>query len=363
MLRISPTLAAAVFLAALSAGGGARAEIAVSANDGRTAPDTLTVIDLGKNPPRIASTIEVPAGAVAVGPDESWAIVASDGRVSVIDLKASPPRIAQSLTAGPGASAVRLSPDGGLALVANRGSGTISVFTVREKRLTPAGTVDLGNPHAAPSGLAFTRDGSRALVSRAGDDRVSVLDIDGATVTVVPRPITTGIRPAALDVNPAGTLAAVANLGRDDGDIDSVSLIDLTKQPFRVVEIVGVPSGPTGLKFSPDGRLLAVACQDGSDKPAASPFRRDHGMLLLFAVQGDTGHGIEANSRRLRRVAEAATSGEPRGIVFSRNGRTILVQTMTDREVQVFRWLDGRLNEAPALAMAGGPASIGTAWP
>ncbi len=39
--------------------------------------------------------------------------------------------------------------------------------------------------------------------------------------------------PYTLDINAAGTLAAVSNMGRGDGDVDSVSLIDLTTTPFR----------------------------------------------------------------------------------------------------------------------------------
>ena len=88
----------------------------------------------------------------------------------------------------------------------------------------------------------FTHDGKHALLTRGGDNMVSVLNIDGSNVTVDPRPITTGMAPYTMDINAAGTLAAVSNMGRGDGDQDSVSLIDLTSKPFRVVETVGVPS-------------------------------------------------------------------------------------------------------------------------
>lgn len=389
-----PRFTAGLLCLGLIAAPPARAEIAVSANDGHTtlrdggrvaatppAPDTLSVVDLGRSPPRIASTIEMPASvgapfAVMVAPDESWAAATSatrpdqaangivaDDRISVIDLKSSPPRVVQSLQAGLGAGAIRLSPDGTTALVANRDEGTVSVFTVRDRRLAAAGKIDLGNPKSLPSGLGFSRDGRRALVSREGDDRVSVLDLDGEAPALEPRPITTGLRPAALDVNLAGTLAAVANLGRSDGDIDTVALIDLTKQPFRVVEVIGVPSGPESVKFSADGRFLAVGCEDGTAGPPASPFHHDHGRLVLFAVQGDTGHGIEPDSRRLRRVAEAAIGGWPQGIAFSRDGRTILVQEMLEKQIRVFHWQADRLTDLPALPINGGPAALRTSWP
>jgi hypothetical protein len=135
----------------------ASADIAVVSNDGHTVtidgvqqaakpakPDTVSLVDLAHYPPRIIATIEAPGSvvgppmAVAVAKDESYAIVTSatkldpadpgkvapDDRVSVIDLRARPPKIAQQLNAGAGATAVRITPDGGLALVANRTEGT-----------------------------------------------------------------------------------------------------------------------------------------------------------------------------------------------------------------------------------------------
>ena len=195
-----------------------------------------------------------PPTAAWVAKDESWAIVTSatkagaqakdgiapDDRVSVIDLTSNPPKITQSLTAGLGATTVRLSPDGKLALIANRTEGTVSVFSVADKSLTAIGKVDLGNKGSLPSGIVFSHDGRHALLSRSGDNMVSVLNVDGTNVTVDPRPVTTGMAPYTMDSNAAGTLAVVSNMGRGDGDEDSVSLIDLTSKPFRVVDTVGV---------------------------------------------------------------------------------------------------------------------------
>ena len=143
----------------------ARADIVLSSNDGHTVvdekgtliappkpmPDTVSIIDVSQYPPKIKDTIEVPGSvvgppmAVWVAPDESWAIVTSatkadpqgpngispDDRVSVIDLTTSPPKIVQSLTSGLGATMVRLSPDGALALIANRAEGTVSILRCR----------------------------------------------------------------------------------------------------------------------------------------------------------------------------------------------------------------------------------------
>ena len=365
----------------------ARADIILSSNDGHTVlgpngelvapavpqPDTISVIDVGAYPPRITQTVAVPGSvvgpptAVWVAPDESWAIVTSatradgtapngialDDRVSVLDLTATPPRIVQSLTSGLGATTVRVTPDGRLALIVNRNDGTISVFSVHDKRLTAAGRLEVGKG-TLPSGLAILRDGRTALLSRFGDNMVSVLHIEGAHLTIDRRPITTGVAPYTLDVNAAGTLAAVSNMGRGDGDVDSVSLIDLTQAPPRTVDTVAVPSGPEPLKFSPDGAFLAVGAQMGSNKPASDPFHHDHGVVTMFAVEGT----------HLRQVAQAPVGPWAEGAAFSRDGHTLFIQNMGDDTISVLRWDGKALTPGAPLKIEGaGPESFGTAWP
>ena len=372
-------------LAASVLPGPARADIALSSNDAHTvlnngaqiaaagAPaDTLSVIDLKEYPPKVVATLDVPGSvvgppmAVAIARDESFAIVTSatkadpggpagigpDDRVSVIDLTTKPPQVVQSLHAGPGATTVRISPGGTLALVANRFAGTLSVFTIADRRLTAAGTVMI-DPKSMPSGIVFTADGKSALVTRNGDHMVQVLTIDGATVTLEKRPVTTGVAPYTIDVTADGTMAAVGNMGRGDGDADTVSLIDLTAQPFRTVQTISVGRSPEGLKWSPDGRFLAIGTQEGTTKPDESPFRRDRGRLMMFALA----------DKQLKKVAEAPIGRWSQGIAFSRDGRTVLVQNMVERSIQVFRWDDTKLWPGTPIEMAAGPAAIMTSWP
>jgi DNA-binding beta-propeller fold protein YncE len=366
----------------------AMADVIVSSNDGHSVmdaqktivapnppgPDTITVIDVKSYPPKITATFQAPGsvvgppGAIWLSKDESWGIVTSatkadsaaksggispDDRVAVFDLTANPPKVTQNLTAGLGATQVRVSPNGTLALIANRAEGTVSVFTVKDKQLTAVGKVDTGNPKSLASAVVFVDD-KNALLTRGGDNMVNILHIDGSNVTLDPRPITTGLAPYTMDINAAHTLAAVSNMGRGDGDEDSVSLIDLKSKPYRVVGTFGVLSGPEPMKFSPDGRFLAIGSENGSTKPADNPFHSDHGLLGLYAVEGQT----------LRKITQAPTGAWIEAVAFARDGKTVLVQGMQDRKIEVFRWDGKTLTRGKSLAVDGaGPESFATAWP
>jgi hypothetical protein len=49
---------------------------------------------------------------------------------------------------------------------------------------------------------------------------------------------------------------------------------------------------------------------------------------------------------------------------FSRDGKTVLVQSMQDRAIEVFRWDGETLTRGSSLSVqAAGPASFATAWP
>jgi DNA-binding beta-propeller fold protein YncE len=364
-----------------------RADIIVSSNDAhavmdaqkhmvapdRPGPDTVTVIDVTTYPPRIKATFDAPGsvvgppGAIWISKDESWGIVTAatqadpsassgispDDRVSVFDLSGSVPAVVQTLTAGFGATQVSVSPDGALALVANRAEGSVSVFTIKDKRLIPAGKINTGDNKSLPSAVLFVDDHT-ALLSRGGDNMVSILHIDGTNVTIDPRPLTTGVAPYSMDINGARTLAAVSNMGRGDARTDSVSLIDLTAKPFRTVGTFSVPSGPEPLKFSPDGRYLAIGAENGTTKPASDPLHADHGLLGIYAADGHT----------LRKLAETPTGGWIEGVAFSRDGKTVMLQGMQDRVIEVFRWDGHHLTSGPSLRIDGaGPASFATPWP
>jgi hypothetical protein len=146
--------------------------------------------------------------------------------------------------------------------------------TIQGKTVTAAGTVEVGGAKAGGGMVAITPDGRTALVSRQLDHKVSVLSIDGSKVEDTKRDMTPGVRPVVLDIASNGAFAIVGSLaGAASGDHDSISLIDLTAKPPRVVDTIGV-LGPTaeGLKISPDSSVVAVVVHNGSNRAKDSPF-------------------------------------------------------------------------------------------
>jgi len=358
--------------------------LAVSANDAKVrlengvvnavrdpGPDTVSIIDLTHRPPAIIAEVEAPTSvagppyAVAVAPDESFALVSaatkvdpadptrivSNDTLSVIDLQATPPHVVQTLVAGAGASGISINAIGTLALVANRGEGTISVFTIAGKSLTPAGKVQIGDAKTSPSHVVITPDGTRALVTRDGDHGLTLLRIEGSKVEVTDRTFYAGFRPYGADMTPDGSVAVVACMGRGQGDVDTVSVIDMRLNPPRTVSTMDVGTTPEGVKLSADGRWCAVVVQEGSNRPVSSPFHQPHGKLVVLALNGT----------QFTKIAQAPIGGWSQGVVFSADAKTILVQNMVERNIQVFDFDGQTLRETGAIPLKGGGAAIRTA--
>jgi DNA-binding beta-propeller fold protein YncE len=376
---------AVVLLEALAIVPVAQGQLLLSTNDNKVtlvngaatvvkspSADTLTVIDLKAWPPKVVAELEVPGSvvgppfSVAVSPDESLALVTANEKLdpadptkripnntmSVVDLKVNPPRIVATLETGKAPAGVSINRQGTLALVANRAEGTVSIFTIQGKTVTPAGKVTVADEKSGTSHAAISPDGKLALVTRDGDDRVSVLSIDGTKVEYTKRDISAGLRPYGIDIASNGGFAAVANIGRGGGDADTVSLIDLKAKPPRVVSTITVGQTPEGIKVSPDGSVVAVVVMNGSNKPKDSPFFNDAGKLVLLRVSG----------MDLSRMGEAPIGHWSQGAAFSPDGKHIFVGNMVEKDIQVFSLDGGTVRDTGVrIAVKGGPAAVGAA--
>ena len=374
----------ALCLAAVSIAPAVHAQIAVSSNDNKIvnvdgvnkivenpSPDNVTIIDLGVSPPKILGQLDAPGSvvgppqSVAISPDESVALVVAstkidptdpmktvpDNRLTVIDLKASPPAVAATIEVGASPTGVSFSPDGKLVLVANRGEGTVSILTAEGKTLTPVGKIELGDAKSGPCHVAFLPDGKRALVTRDGDHRISVLSVNGAKVEDTKAYMVGGIRPYSISVSSKGNLAVFTNQGGGQGDTDIISVIDLTKNPPRIVESHSVGQIPEGATFSPDGSLVAVTIQNGSNRPKTHQSYNDHGLVMVYRVDGG----------KLTFVAQAKAARWAQGVVWSRDGSTLLAQSMLDKTIDVLHFDGKTLTVTGHINVPGGPAGIRTA--
>ena len=378
---IAVILAALALIATSSRAG---AEIAISGNDNKVLlvngvvtvvenppADTVSIIDLKASPPRVIGEVTAPVSvvgpplSVAITPDESLGIVTASNHVdpsdpkkqaphdavTVIDLKANPPKVLASLKAGRGASGISINRAGTLALVSNLTDGTVSVFTISGKTVTPAGTVEVGGEKAGGGMVAITPDGKTALVSRPLDNKVSVLAIDGSKVEYTKRDMVPGQRPVVLDIAGNGAFAIVNSLaGTATGDSDSVSLVDLTAKPPRVVDTIGVlGSTAEGLKIAPDSSVAAVVVHNGSNRAKDSPFYNDGGKVVIVRVNGKT----------LSRVAEAPIGHWSQGAAWSADGKTLLVGNMVEKDYWIFSWDGQSLKDTgQRLKVNGGPVGI-----
>jgi YVTN family beta-propeller protein len=373
----------ALCLAGVAVASPAGAQLAVSSNDAKIvnvdgvnrivdnpAPDNVTIIDLGVSPPRIVGQLDAPGSvvgppqSVAIAPDESIALVAAstkldlsdpkktvpDNRLSVIDLKASPPAVIATLEVGASPSGVSFSPDGKLVLVTNRGEGTVSIITVNGKTLSVTGKIQLGDAKSGPSHVVFLPDGKRALVTRDGDHRISVLSVDGVKVEDTKAYMVGGIRPYSIAVSPKADVAVFVNQGGGQGDSDIISVIDLKKNPPRIVESHSVGQIPEGVAFSPDGAHVAVTIQNGSNKPKSHQSYNDHGLVMVYRVTGG----------KLAFVAEAKVGGWGQGVVWSRDGKALLAQSMLEKALDVLSFDGKSLTVTGQIKVPGGPAGIRT---
>src|ERR1700741_866258 len=261
--------------------------------------DSLVVVDLEQSPPRVVATVEGlehtvqgPPQAVAITPDGKLAIVAAPTRydydakkemfdtfVQVVDLEASPPALVAKVDAGAHTNGLTINRDGTLLLAAAH-DGTVKVFAIEGKTVKLLDTVKVGEKRL--SGISFMHDGKAAIVSLRDENGAAVLDVDGTTVKLTKERIATGVNPYAVDVSSNGRWAVIGNTGvggRIVADADVVTLVDVSKRPFRAVQQISVPSSPEGVAISPDGKWIVVSSMAGSNLTASDPGRSKLGKV------------------------------------------------------------------------------------
>jgi DNA-binding beta-propeller fold protein YncE len=362
----------------------AGARLAVSANDGKQlvkgdpvlqTPDSVSVIDLGRYPPRVLGSVEVPASmigppaAVAVGRGEKFAIVtasqkfnpadpmnpAPDDKVSVIDLtNPAHPKVLQTVQAGALASGVSINPAGTLVLVAAKGEDAIIVFTLAGNRLAPAGRVDL-DKGAAPTDVVFAPDGRMAYAVGTGNTKIMELSVDGSKVTRTGNDVGTGRGPYGAVITADGNWLINTNVGGalvpDGSHVGTLTMVDL--KAHKVALSLPVGRTPEHVLLSPDGKYIALVLANGAATVKTDPqYGSVVGILKVFAVGAGT----------LSEVAHADSGHWCQGATWSDDGRTILQQCATERAILVYRF-DGTTlvqDQAATMVFESRPGAIAT---
>ncbi|MFM0204120.1 hypothetical protein PQR53_30230 [Paraburkholderia fungorum] len=106
---------------------------------------------------------------------------------------------------------------------------------------------------------------------------------------------------------------------------DTVSLIDLSVEPPRVVDTLSVGQTPEGVAISPNGKLVGVTVMNGSNKAGTSPFYHREGSFILLRTDG----------KKLTKVGEVPTGGWTQGLAFTQDGKTVLVQNTMQKQIEV----------------------------
>ena len=200
---------------------------------------------------------------------------------------------------------------GNLALIANRADNSISVLSIQGKQVKLIDTVTIGEQVAH---VAFTPDGKRALAAKFPGHKVALLEVDGQKVTYTKRDLPVGLWPYNLDITPDGKLALTADNGLSgsaDGNVDTVSVIDIEANPPRVIDKVVVGDGPEGLAISPTGRLAVAALLRGSNSATTDWFCRPPTAASSFCALTARRSPRSARSRcaRCRKVPYSARTG------------------------------------------------------
>ena len=334
--------------------------------------DSLQIFDIGSDPlaPRevgklaLDNTIAGPPVNLAITADEKLALVANslnvieengvrkqvpDTRLFVIDLTATPPKLIDTVTIGKQPSGLSINREGTLALVANRADNSISVLRIAGQKVTLIDTVAMGE---SVSHVRFTPDGKRALAAKFPNHKIAMLDVAGEKVTFSKLEFAAGLWPYNVDVTPDGKLALTAdngNAGAADGQIDTVSVIDLEATPPRVVDKVVVGDGPEGLAVSPTGRMAVVALLRGSNAAKSAFFYNRNGSVVALKIDG----------KKVTKSNEVIVRGLPEGVVWSADGKYLYVGNFIDQDVTILRVEgDTLVNTGKSFGLAGHPASM-----
>jgi DNA-binding beta-propeller fold protein YncE len=241
-----------------------------------------------------------------------------------------------------------MTKDGKRAYVANRMAGSVSILALDGNKVSLVKTIDLVPATALLSHVAVSPDGATGVATRNGDAKIVVVKlgpdsiVEKATLDVTPRPY-------AVSITPDGKYAVVASLGDPKGN-GTFTVVDISGDTPKIVGTADIGhENLEGAMMSNDGRWVVGVAHGGSTRPKDAPQFKPNGMVVLYRF--DDG--------KLTKTSEAPIGAWSQGASFSKDGKTVAVQNMIQKNIQVFRNDDGKLTDTgQKIDVGGGAAAI-----
>ena len=344
------------------------ADLAISGQDGKQVragdglpmvptPDSVATISFSSSDaPKVIGMINVcstqmgPPSALAVAPDYSFVLatcpqkfgpdnklVAAD-TVAVIGLDdPTKPKLLETVQAGLGATGVFMNKKANVALVTGVGDDTITLFTIKDRHLTRGGQVKL-EAKAEPRDVLIAPDGKFAYALRFGDGKVTKLAIKGDQLSRV-ADFDVGTQPDGGSISADGRYLFVNDFQGTPSTtkgVGATALIDT--RTGKITDAIEVGALPEDVVQSPDGKYAAVVVGNGSATVRNAPnYNSVFGKLVIFEREGG----------KLTHVTDGQIGHACQGVVWSQDGKRLLVQCSVERDIRALDFDGKALIERP----------------
>ena len=235
------------------------------------------------------------------------------------------PKLLETVEAGMGATGVFMNKKATIALVTGVGDDTITLFTIKDRHLTRASQVKLESK-AEPRDVLIAPDGRFAYALRFGDGKVTKLAIEGDQLSRV-ADFAVGVQPDGGSISVDGHYLFVNDFGgapstpKGNG---ATALIDT--RTGKVTDAMEVGALPEDVVQSPDGKYAAVVVGNGSATVRNAPnYNSVFGKLVIFRRAGG----------KLTHVTDGQIGHACQGVVWSEDGKRLLVQCSVERDIRV----------------------------
>ncbi|MCZ8516582.1 carbohydrate-binding protein [Paenibacillus filicis] len=234
--------------------------------------------------------IDLPSGSfaqtVAISPDDKTLYVAAGFKNKLLAVDIASGNTAQA-SVGSYPYGVGLSADGHTAYVTNQAESTISILSVDGLTLTPQNKLTVGTH---PNSMLLDAKRNWLYVANGDSDTISIVNTVSNTVvntiSLAPYPdAPNGSSPTNMTLSPDGGTLYVANSGNND-----VAVVDVSdKGEFGRTKGL-IPTGwyPTGVQVAPGGQLLITSAKGLGTGPnvGKDPANPQNGPYITLMLQG-----------------------------------------------------------------------------